>query len=132
MASDLEESNLNLSNDIDDHFMSNIKLPGLKWNKTNNGQRNKAKVDKMREKAKKRTWKQYYDVTRKFQEIWVAKLPWNLGILRPVAFLHMVCCRICNCGRKECLMGPRWDTLSKHGIRECHKSKKIVYTSRQP
>jgi hypothetical protein len=29
-------------------------------------------------------------------------------------------------------MAPKWDTLSKHGVRECHKKNALLYASRQP
>jgi hypothetical protein len=78
------------------------------------------------------SWKQRYNLTRRFQSEWAAKLPWNEAILKPDGMLHMVRCIICSHGRKECIMAPKWDTLSKHGMRESHKKNALLYASRQP
>jgi hypothetical protein len=115
--------------DSEDDFVSDSDLPGAKRRKFEKGKR--AKVDGVRGKQKKKSWKQRYDVTCGFQEVWAAKLPWSEAILSD-GLLHMVRCKICSNGRKECVMAPKWDTLSKHGIRDCHKKNELFYAARQP
>jgi hypothetical protein len=81
---------------------------------------------------KKKLWKQRYNVTCRFQEVWATKLPWSEAILRSDSLLHMVRCKTCSNGKKECVMGLKWDTLSKLGIRDCHKKNELLYAARQP
>jgi hypothetical protein len=115
--------------DSEDDFVSDSDLPGAKRRKFEKGKR--AKVDGVRGKQKKKSWKQRYDVTCGFQEVWAAKLPWSEAILSD-GLLHMVRCKICSNEKKECVMAPKWDTLSKHGIRDCHKKNELFYAARQP
>jgi hypothetical protein len=80
-----------------------------------------------------RKWNSQYDVTRKYQLQWAAKLPWSEAVLKDDGLIHLVQCKICSTiGKKDCVMHPKWDTLSKHGQRECHKRKAFLYAARQP
>ncbi len=58
--------------------------------------------------------KKNYDVTRKFQEKWVAKLPWRKLFVREDGTLHIIKCRICTEveGKNKILV--KWDSLCKH------------------
>jgi hypothetical protein len=83
--------------------------------------------------ASKREWRKRYDVTRKYQQEWAAKAPWSEQILKDDGLIHQVRCRPCSTvGRKEVVMAPKWDTIQKHGVRDSHKQKMILYASRQP
>lgn len=56
-----------------------------------------------------------YNRHRKFQTLWVAKLPWVEGIMAKDGILHMVKCKVCSTlDRKLCFMAPKSDTLWKH------------------
>ncbi len=78
-------------------------------------------------------WKKTYDLTRKYQMEWAAKAPWSEGVLRSDGLLHLVKCTICSTvGRKPCLMAPKWDTISRHGLRKCHAKNQLLYASRRP
>jgi hypothetical protein len=83
--------------------------------------------------SEKRIWKKRYDLTRKYQQEWAAKAPWSEQILKDDGLIHQVRCRTCSTvGRKDVVMGPKWDTIQKHGLRDSHKQKMILYASRQP
>jgi hypothetical protein len=133
VPSESEEPEPDLSNeDSSDDFMSDLDLPAAKQRKVEMEKR-KSKVNCKRNKKKRlNTWKQKYDMTRRFQTLWAAKLPWSEGILKPDGLLHMVRCKIYSHGRKECVMAPKWDTLNKHGQRECHRRNALLYAARQP
>lgn len=46
-------------------------------------------MDRVQDKKRKeKTWKQKYDLTRKFQTEWAAKNPWSEGILKEDGFLY--------------------------------------------
>lgn len=56
-----------------------------------------------------------YDSTRKFQLVWAVKLPWAEAILASDGVLQMVKCTICSeFDKKPCILGSKWDTLTKH------------------
>jgi hypothetical protein len=64
---------------------------------------------------------------------WAAKAPWSEGVLRSDGLLHLVKCTICSTvGKKPCLMAPKWDTISRHGLRKCHAKNQLLYASRRP
>ena len=78
-------------------------------------------------------WKKKYDLTRKYQMEWAAKAPWSEAVLRSDGLLHFVKCSICSAvGKKDCLMNPKWDTISRHGLRKCHTKNQMLYASRRP
>lgn len=80
-----------------------------------------------------RRWKSKYDLTRKYQLDWAAKAPWSEGVLKEDGLLHAVKCTICTAvGRKPCLMGPKWDTIQRHGKRKCHEKNALLYAARRP
>ena len=81
---------------------------------------------------KKTTFKKSYNLTRKFQTEWSAKLPWCEGVLANDDFLHQVKCIICSTMEKKLkLMAPKWHTLLQH-TREHHKQNLLLYATRQP
>jgi len=56
-----------------------------------------------------------YDSTCKFQMVWAVKLPWAEAVLASDGVLQMVKCTICSdIDKKPCILGPKWDTLTKH------------------
>ena len=67
-------------------------------------------------KAPKKECKKSYEATRKFQDTWAAKLSWAElfrgadGLYEYVKYI--VCSTISG---KPKIIGPKWDTLSKHG-----------------
>jgi hypothetical protein len=67
--SDDPESDL----DLDDNFIFDADLPSTKWIK-DDVKRKKSKVKGFWEKYKKKSWKQRYDLTWRFQDVKVAKL----------------------------------------------------------
>jgi hypothetical protein len=74
-----------------------------------------------------------YEVTRKFQMDWSAKCPWSEMILSHDGLLHMVKCSICTTVRgKPVIMGPKWDTIWRHGKRKCHLKNTKLYAARRP
>jgi hypothetical protein len=84
-------------------------------------------------KVGSRKWKNKYDLIRKYQLKWVARLPWSKGLLKEDGLIHQVRCKICSCiKKKEFVMAPKWDTIWKHGQRECHKTKALLYAARKP
>jgi hypothetical protein len=74
-----------------------------------------------------------YELTRKFQIDWSAKAPWSEMILTREGFLHMVKCSICTAMRGHpIIMGPKWDTVQRHGKRVCHVKNTEFYAQRRP
>ncbi len=56
-----------------------------------------------------------YDVTRKFQEIWLTKLPWAELFARENGTLHIVKCKVCiRVEGKEKILVANWDSFCKH------------------
>jgi hypothetical protein len=56
-----------------------------------------------------------YDVTRKFQEIWLAKVPWSELFVREDGTLHVVKCKVCiEVEGKNKILVVQWDSLCKH------------------
>jgi hypothetical protein len=77
--------------------------------------------------------KKNYDLTRRFQMEWSAKASWNEMILTSDGLLHMVKCSICSTVRgRAVIMGPKWDTVRRHGKRVCHLKNTEIYASRRP
>jgi hypothetical protein len=77
--------------------------------------------------------KKNYDLARKFQMEWSAKLPWAEMVLASDGRLHMVRCRVCtDMGKKPHVMGPKWHTLLSHDGRTKHKKNMLLYASRRP
>jgi hypothetical protein len=59
--------------------------------------------------------KRNYDSTRKFQELWIAKLLWAKMCLGSNGCLHIVKCKIYSqVEGKDKLLAPKWDSLCKH------------------
>ena len=57
-----------------------------------------------------------YEVTRRFQESWPAKLPWSECVKGPDGLYDFVRCLICSdIEHKEKILQPKFDTLKKHG-----------------
>jgi hypothetical protein len=74
-----------------------------------------------------------YELTRKFQIEWSAKAPWSEMILTREGLLHMVKCTICSAMRGyPVIMGPKWDTVRRHGKRICHVKNTELYVQRRP
>jgi hypothetical protein len=49
-----------------------------------------------------RKWNSQYDVTRKYQLQWAAKLPWSEAVLKDDGLIHLVRCKICSIiGKKD-------------------------------
>jgi hypothetical protein len=77
--------------------------------------------------------RQNYELTRKFQIDWSAKAPWNEMILTREVLLHMVKCSICTAVRGHpIIIGPKWDTVQRHGKRVCHVKNTELYAQRRP
>ena len=73
-----------------------------------------------------------YDLARKFQMEWSAKLPWAEMVLANDGRLYMVCCRVCtDMGKKPHVMGPKWHMLLSHDGRTKHKKNMLLYASRR-
>ena len=82
---------------------------------------------------KKTLFKKSYDLTRKFQTEWLAKLPWCEGVLVDNDFLHRVRYIVCSTmGKKPKFMAPKWHTLLQHDTKERHKQNLLLYAARQP
>jgi hypothetical protein len=59
--------------------------------------------------------KRNYDVTRKFQEIWLAKLPWVELFVREDGTLHTIKCKVyTEVEGKNKILAAKWDSLCKH------------------
>jgi hypothetical protein len=57
-----------------------------------------------------------YEVTRRFQESWPAKLPWSKCVKGPDGLYDFVCCLICSeIEYREKILQSKFDTLKKHG-----------------
>ncbi len=60
-------------------------------------------------------WKKSYDNTKKFQIEWATKVPWAEGVVSKDDMINLVKCKVCSLiGKKEKIMGCKWDTLIKH------------------
>ena len=60
--------------------------------------------------------KKNYDATRKFQETWVACLPWAELFRGSDGLFEYVKCIVCTqITGKQKILTPKWDTLTKHG-----------------
>jgi len=56
-----------------------------------------------------------YDVSRRFQNEWAAKLVWAEPIRGNDGHVHLVKCTVCSTFEKTPkILGPKWDTLQKH------------------
>jgi hypothetical protein len=54
-------------------------------------------------------------------------------ILTWEGLLHMVKCSICTAVRGHpIIMGPKWDTVQRHGKRVCHVKNTELYAQRRP
>jgi hypothetical protein len=56
-----------------------------------------------------------WEINKKIQDVWVAKLPWAEGMLGANGKVNMVKCCVCSQieGRKKRLV-PKFDSLQKH------------------
>jgi hypothetical protein len=80
-----------------------------------------------------RKWKSWYDLTQKYQLEWAAKTSWSEALLKDDGLIHQVRCKTCSAmGKKDAVMAPKWDTIFKHGLRDCHKKRTMLYASRRP
>jgi hypothetical protein len=80
-----------------------------------------------------RKWKSRYDLTRKYQLEWAAKAPWSEALLKDDGLIHQVHCKTCSAmGKKDVVVAPKWDTIFKHGLCDCHKKRTMLYAARQP
>jgi hypothetical protein len=77
--------------------------------------------------------KKNYDLTRRFQIEWSATCPWSEMILTDEGLLHIVKCSICSAVRgRPIIMGPKFDTVKRHGKRVCHLKNVELYAARRP
>jgi len=84
--------------DDDSHFQSPPQKKGVIV---------RTKAESERSRSQKR-----YDHHRKFQTLWVAKLPWTEGIMATDGTLHMIRYYVCFAfERKPYIMAPKVDTL---------------------
>jgi hypothetical protein len=69
--------------------------------------------------------KRNYDVTRKFQETWLAKFPWVKLFVRENGTLHIVKCKVCiEVKRKKKILAAKWDSFCHHAC--CQKVVKSM------
>jgi hypothetical protein len=60
-------------------------------------------------------------------------VPWSKALLKDDGLIHQVRCKTCSAvGKKDVVMVPEWDTIFKHGQRDCHKKKTLLYVAWQP
>lgn len=63
--------------------------------------------------------KQAYELNRKFQASWAAKLPWAESVLSEDGLVTHVQCKICTkVSGKDKLLVPKFDSLCKHAGRK--------------
>ncbi len=67
--------------------------------------------------CKKRKWA--YELNRKFQDSWAAKLPWAESVSSEDGLVTHVSCKICTkVSGKDKLLAPKFDSLCKHAGRK--------------
>jgi hypothetical protein len=67
--------------------------------------------------CKKRKWA--YELNRKFQDSWAAKLPWAESVSSEDRLVTHVLCKICTkVSGKDKLLAPKFDSLCKHASRK--------------
>ena len=65
--------------------------------------------------VKEKVTKKNYDATRKFQDTWAARLLWTELFRGSNGLFEYVKCVVCSLiTEKPKILGPKWDTLSKH------------------
>ncbi len=79
-------------------------------------------------KSKPRVKKRNYDTTRKFQDSWVAKLPWAKLCVKSNGNPHTIKCKICSEVKgKNKVLSTKWNSLAKHV--GCKKATKDIGTN---
>jgi hypothetical protein len=125
------ESDLDVSSEDSDFDDLDLQLEWHKKLKDSTGKRKVVGKETCAVGSKK--WKSRYDLTRKFQFEWAAKAPWSEALLKDDGLIHQVHCKTCSAvGKKDVVMAPKWDTIFKHGQRDCHKKKTLLYATRRP